>query len=116
MSSIAQLLLRFARMVAGPARADWIDAMEAEASTLGRQDKQWAFGCATAALRMVAELGFQHRHACRADAVRLGTWKALRKRALGDRKLEFCDLRDDSRLGLLGSVRRLAADFLCAGC
>ena len=51
MSSIAQLLLRFARLVAGPARADWIDAMEAEASTLGRNDTEWAFGCATAALR-----------------------------------------------------------------
>jgi hypothetical protein len=51
MSPIAQLLLRFARWVAGAERADWISAMEAEASTLGRQDAGWAFGCATAALR-----------------------------------------------------------------
>lgn len=50
MNLTGQLFLRFARGIAGAQRSEWIDAMEAEASTLGRDSTPWAIGCFWAAV------------------------------------------------------------------
>lgn len=50
MTGSSRLLLRLARWVAGRRRAEWLDAMEAEAAQLDASAR-WAFGCLGAALK-----------------------------------------------------------------
>lgn len=51
MNTAANMLLRLARLVAGEARSEWVDAMEAEASTLSDDEGMtWAMGCVWAAM------------------------------------------------------------------
>jgi len=45
------LLLGLARWIAGPKRAEWIDAMSAETSVAGGQSTAWAAGCVWATLQ-----------------------------------------------------------------
>ena len=44
-------LLRLTRWIAGRARAEWADAMAAEAEAAGAQSTSWALGCVGATLR-----------------------------------------------------------------
>lgn len=43
-------LLRIARWIAGPSRAEWADAMAAEANAAGTASTRWALGCVGAML------------------------------------------------------------------
>ena len=51
MTGTSRFLLRLARWIAGPERAEWIDAMQAEAQSIRGDSTRWAAGCAVAALR-----------------------------------------------------------------
>lgn len=51
MSPSGRLLLSLARWLGGKQRAEWSDAMAAEAASLDGNDLGWASGCATSALR-----------------------------------------------------------------
>ena len=44
-------LLRLARRIAGRERAEWADAMAAEAEAAGAQSTSWALGCVAAIMR-----------------------------------------------------------------
>ena len=43
-------LLRLVRWIAGPGRAEWAEAMAAEADAAGSRSTNWAFGCVVAVL------------------------------------------------------------------
>lgn len=49
MRRVSRVVLRAARLIAGPRRAEWADAMEAEASSADSQSTAWALGCVWAA-------------------------------------------------------------------
>jgi len=51
MTRTGRLLLGFARWIAGSERAEWIDAMEAEAASAGAQSTAWAIGCLWASIK-----------------------------------------------------------------
>lgn len=51
MSRITGILLKIARLVAGPARSEWIDAMAAEAEAINDGSTGWALGCVWAAVK-----------------------------------------------------------------
>lgn len=51
MTGISRFLLRIARWIAGSERAEWIDAMEAEAESIAGESTAWAIGCVRAALK-----------------------------------------------------------------
>lgn len=50
MTGLSRFLLRIARWIAGPARSDWIDAMESEAASAGNS-AAWASGCLVASVK-----------------------------------------------------------------
>jgi hypothetical protein len=60
MTKISRTLLQLARGVAGPQRAEWIEAMKAEAASAGGDSTPWAIGCLWAAIkdRFVRERAF----------------------------------------------------------
>jgi hypothetical protein len=51
MTAAGRLFLRLARWIAGSERAEWIDAMEAEAESIRGDSTVWTVGCAAAAFR-----------------------------------------------------------------
>lgn len=51
MTGLSRFFLRIARWVAGRGRAEWVDAMEAEAASAGNGSTAWALGCACAAAK-----------------------------------------------------------------
>jgi hypothetical protein len=51
MTGISRFLIRLARGIAGQERAEWIDAMEAEAASIRGDSTAWAIGCVWAAFR-----------------------------------------------------------------
>jgi hypothetical protein len=51
MTSLTRFLFRFARMIAGRDRREWVDAMEAEAASAGGESDLWAAGCLWAAIK-----------------------------------------------------------------
>lgn len=51
MTGLSRLLLRIARWIAGPHRAEWIDAMESEAASTSDNSAAWAAGCLLASIK-----------------------------------------------------------------
>lgn len=51
MTALSRFLLRLARWIAGPSRAEWIDAMESEAASTGDNSGAWAAGCLWASIK-----------------------------------------------------------------
>ena len=51
MTGTSRFLLHFARWIAGSRRAEWVDAMEAEAASADSYSAGWALGCVWAALK-----------------------------------------------------------------
>jgi hypothetical protein len=51
MTEFSRFLLRIARWIGGRERAEWIDAMEAEAASSGGHSTTWATGCLWAAIK-----------------------------------------------------------------
>lgn len=60
MTRFSSLLLEIARWIAGPDRAQWIDAMQAEAVSIKGSASLWAIGCLWASVkdRIVRERSF----------------------------------------------------------
>jgi hypothetical protein len=60
MTATSRFLLRLARWIAGSERAEWIDAMQAEAVSIRGDSTRWAIGCVWAAFsdRFVRERRF----------------------------------------------------------
>jgi hypothetical protein len=51
MTWISRLLLRIARWIGGPVRAEWLNAMTAEAASIHGDSTVWAIGCAWASFK-----------------------------------------------------------------
>ena len=51
MTGASSFLLHLARWIAGPERAEWIDAMQAEAVSIRGDSTSWSIGCLWAAIR-----------------------------------------------------------------
>lgn len=51
MTGTSRFLLRLARWIAGPTRAEWVNAMQNEAVSIRGDSTSWALGCVWAAFR-----------------------------------------------------------------
>jgi hypothetical protein len=51
MTGTSRFLLRVARWIGGSARAEWVDAMEAEAGSMMGNSASWAVGCVWASMK-----------------------------------------------------------------